>query len=98
METFIFELLSKTLQIAISQRLSCLKTVKNLPTIIWKICVLDLDHSCPGPRDGLSSKSRSLASDFFFESLALKVVSSTPPLQFTVLFEIMSPLKILTIF
>ena len=44
--------------------------------------VLGLDHSCPWLREGLSSKSRSLASDFFFESLALarKVVSSISPL------------------
>ena len=42
-------------------------------------CVLDLKHSCPWPREGLSSERLSLALDFFV-SLALSLVSSTPPL------------------
>ena len=43
--------------------------------------VLGLDHFCPWPREGLSSKSRSFASDFFwFLALASNIVSSTPPL------------------
>ena len=41
--------------------------------------VVGLDRSCPWPPEGLSSKSRSLASDFF-ESLASNVEYSTPPL------------------
>ena len=40
--------------------------------------VLGLEHSCPRPREGLSSRSQSLAPDFFV-SLATKV-SSTPSL------------------
>ena len=41
---------------------------------------LVLDHSCPWPREGLSLVGLSLASDFFV-SLALSLVSSTPPLD-----------------
>ena len=46
---------------------------------------LNLDYSCIWPREGLSSKSRSLASDSF-ECLALvsNVGSSTPPLPINV--------------
>ena len=45
--------------------------------------VLGLEHSCPWPREGLSSKrlSLALASDFFVSlALASSLVSSTPPL------------------
>ena len=43
---------------------------------------LGLEHSCPWPREDLSSKRLSLASDCFFVSLALasRLVFSTPPL------------------
>ena len=41
--------------------------------------VLGLEHSCPWPRECLSSERLSLASDFFV-SLASSLVSSTPPL------------------
>ena len=44
---------------------------------------LGLKHSCPWPREGLSSErlSLALASDFFvFLALASSLVSSTPPL------------------
>ena len=39
--------------------------------------VLGLEHSCPWPREDLSSEGLSLASDFF---VSLSLVSSTPPL------------------
>ena len=43
---------------------------------------LGLEHSCPWPRECLSSERLSLASDFFvFLALASILVSSTPPLQ-----------------
>ena len=44
---------------------------------------LVLEHSCPWPREGLSSERLSLASDFFVSlvlALASSLVSSTPPL------------------
>ena len=44
---------------------------------------LGLEHSCPWPREGLSSErlSLALASDFFVSlALASSLVSSTPPL------------------
>ena len=46
---------------------------------------LGLEHSCPWPREGLSSERLSLAlalaSDFFVSlALASSLVSSTPPL------------------
>ena len=44
-----------------------------------------LEHSCPWPREGLSSKrlSLALASDFFVSlALASSLMSSTPPLIF----------------
>ena len=46
---------------------------------------LGLEHSCPWPRECLSSErlSLALASDFFFVSLASSLVSSTPPLMFS---------------
>ena len=41
--------------------------------------VLGLEHSCPWPREGLSSKKLSLASDFFVSlALASSLVFSTP--------------------
>ena len=46
-------------------------------------CVLGLEHSCPWPREGLSSKrlSLALASDFCVSlALASSLESSTPPL------------------
>ena len=48
--------------------------------------VLGLEHSCPWPREGLSSEglSLALASDFFCV-LGLGPVSSTPPLIFMVI-------------
>ena len=64
---------------------------KNLKTFLfffWRtlaplsvVLGLGLKHSCPWPREGLSSEGLSLASDFFV-SLALvsSLVSSTPPL------------------
>ena len=44
--------------------------------------VLGFEHFCSWPREGLSSEGLSLASDFFFVSLALasSLVSSIPPL------------------
>ena len=43
--------------------------------------VLGLEHSCPWPRECLSSKRLSLALDFFVSLvLASSLVSSTPPL------------------
>ena len=42
-----------------------------------KNCVLGLEHSFPRPREGLSSKTRSLVLDFF-ESLTSNAGSSTP--------------------
>ena len=60
-------------------------------------CVLGLEHSCPWPRECLFSERLSLASrvsvlgkavlglGFFFVSLALSLVSSTPPLVFALL-------------
>ena len=45
--------------------------------------VLGFEHSCPWPREGLSSErlSLALASDFFVSlALASSLVSSTPPL------------------
>ena len=45
---------------------------------------LGLEHSCPLPREGLSSEELSLASDFFVSSaLASSLVSSTLPLAIT---------------
>ena len=44
---------------------------------------LGLEHSCPWPREVLSSERLSLASDFFL-SLASSLVSSTPTLLFRV--------------
>ena len=45
------------------------------------IPVLGLEHSRPWPREGLSLKTLSLASDFFmFLTLASRLVSSTSPL------------------
>ena len=48
---------------------------------------LGLEHSCPWPRECLSSEWLSLALDFFFVSLALasNLVSSTPPLDINML-------------
>ena len=45
---------------------------------------LGLEHSCPWPRECLSSERLSLASDFFV-SLASSLVSSTPPLGITLI-------------
>ena len=48
--------------------------------------VLGLEHSCPWPRESLSSERQSLAlaSDFFVSlALASCLVSSTPPLLAT---------------
>ena len=46
--------------------------LKSLGKFVWDLflrtlgpCVLGLEHSCPWPREGLSSRSRSLALDFF---------------------------------
>ena len=83
-KTIIFELSPKLNEMQCLALLR-LKIIENLPTIIEKNCVLGLslglDHSCPWPREVLSSEELSLASDFF-ESLALasNVMSSTPPL------------------
>ena len=44
--------------------------------------VLGLKHSCPLPREGLSSEGLSLALDFFVP-LASSLVSSTPPMVYT---------------
>ena len=42
---------------------------------------LGVKHSCPWPREGLSSEGLSLASDFFVSlALASSLMSSTPPL------------------
>ena len=46
---------------------------------------LGLEHSCPWPRECLSSERLALASDFFV-SLALSLVSSTPPLVINISF------------
>ena len=46
---------------------------------VFLVLGLGLEHSCPRPREVLSSKRLSLASDFFV-SLASSIVSSTPPL------------------
>ena len=63
--------------------------IENLPIIIFRKILplglvpgLGLDHSCPWPREGLSSKSRSLAlAQNFLEAFALasNVGSLTPP-------------------
>ena len=47
---------------------------------------LGLEHSCPWPRECLSSERLSLAS-VFFVSLASSLVSSTPPLLMTILLK-----------
>ena len=55
-------------------------------TLAAMFLVLSLEHSCPWPQEGLSSKRLplALASDFFVSlALALSLVSSTPPLEFT---------------
>ena len=64
-----------------------LKNSQSLPTIaFFKILSLvlgfGLDQFCPWPQEGLYLKSWSLvlASDFFFQSLASNIVSSTPDL------------------
>ena len=52
--------------------------------LVSLVLSLGLEHSCPWPREGLSSEglSLALASDFFvFLALASSLVSSTPPLN-----------------
>ena len=51
---------------------------------VFLVLGLGLKHSCPWPRECLSLKRLSLASDFFVSlALASSLVSSTPPLTFT---------------
>ena len=64
-----------------------LKNSQSLPTkaffkILSLVLGFGLDQFCPWPREGLYLKSWSLvlASDFFFQSLASNIVSSTPDL------------------
>ena len=68
----------------------CLKKIfEDLFFLLWRTLapvslVLGLEHSCPWPREVLSSERLSLASDFFVSlALASSLVSSTPPLLCT---------------
>ena len=62
-----------------------LKTFFFRLTLALVSLVLGLDHSCPWPRESMSSDELSLALPLiFFVSLASSLVSSTPPLPTTV--------------